>query len=64
MNDGWVLLYSAAQGAYHIELASEYKMQPANGYEVVATGKSYMAVQRVYLQRIDRAELAQAAERC
>ena len=37
----WVLLYSAEQGAYHIETRDEYDSKPANGYHLLEVTRTY-----------------------
>jgi len=38
MTRQWVLLYSEAQDAYHIEPAREYQAKPHNGYALKTEG--------------------------
>ena len=39
----WVLLYSRAQGAYHVETLQEYRSKPQNGYKIVSRHESMEA---------------------
>lgn len=39
----WVLLYSQAQGAYHVETLQEYMSKPQNGYQILSRHESMEA---------------------